>query len=374
MSFFAGKTVLVTGGCGTVGRELVRQLLDLQPREIRVVDTNESEVFFLEQELLQHSRRNPESQVSSLCQLGDVRDADKLNRMFAGVDIVLHTAALKHVILCERAPFDAVQTNILGVRNVIEAALNNDVERVIFTSSDKAVNPTNVMGTSKLMGERLITAANSLRLQGRTIFSSTRFGNVLGSRGSVIPIFARQIQQGGPVTLTDRRMTRFIMTLEESCRLVLSAAEKARGGEVFVTKMPVIQIADLAEVMIQELSGQYGYSPDRIVTSEIGAKPGEKLYEELMSDEETRRTIELQEMFAVLPAFRSVYEEISYEYEDIVSQQLDEAYVSSPENAMTREELARYCVQHDLLSPWMAQPALIPLACSPIDTEKRRAA
>lgn len=374
MSFFSGKTVLVTGGCGTVGRELVRQLLDLQPREIRVVDTNESEVFFLEQELLQHSRRNPQCQVNSLCQLGDVRDADKLNRMFAGVDIVLHTAALKHVILCERAPFDAVQTNILGVRNVIEAALNNDVERVIFTSSDKAVNPTNVMGTSKLMGERLITAANSLRLQGRTIFSSTRFGNVLGSRGSVIPIFARQIEQGGPVTLTDRRMTRFIMTLQESCRLVLSAAEKARGGEVFVTKMPVIQIADLAEVMIQALSGQYGFSPDQIATSEIGAKPGEKLYEELMSEEETRRTIELKEMFAVLPAFRSVYEEISYEYDDIVSHQLDEAYVSSPENAMSQDDLSRYCVQHELLSPWASVPAVIPIARPQEDSEERCAA
>jgi FlaA1/EpsC-like NDP-sugar epimerase len=360
-SFFSGKTVLVTGGCGTVGRELVRQLLSLEPREIRVVDTNESEVFFLEQELQDHRRRNPDNRTASLCQLGDVRDAEKLNRMFSGVDIVLHTAALKHVILCERAPFDAVQTNILGVRNVIEAALNNDVERVIFTSSDKAVNPTNVMGTSKLMGERLFTAANSLKMQRRTIFSSTRFGNVLGSRGSVIPIFARQIEQGGPVTLTDARMTRFIMTLEESCRLVLSAAEKARGGEVFVTKMPVIRIADLARVMIEELADDAGYRPSQIPVTEIGAKPGEKLYEELMSDEETRRTVELAEMFAVLPAFRSVYEEIGYDYADIVSTDVRDAYVSSPENALSIEELRAYCEQHELLTPWKRRPAVLPL-------------
>jgi FlaA1/EpsC-like NDP-sugar epimerase len=361
-SFFSGKTVLVTGGCGTVGRELVRQLLQLAPREIRVVDTNESEVFFLEQELQDFRRRNPHSRTASLCQLGDIRDADKLNRMFAGVDIVLHTAALKHVILCERAPFDAVQTNILGVRNVIEAALNNDVERVIFTSSDKAVNPTNVMGTSKLMGERLFTAANSLKMQRRTIFSSTRFGNVLGSRGSVIPIFARQIEQGGPVTLTDARMTRFIMTLEESCRLVLSAAEKARGGEVFVTKMPVIRIADLARVMITELAEDAGFRPAQIPVTEIGAKPGEKLYEELMSDEETRRTVELSEMFAVLPAFRSVYEEIGYDYEDLVSTEVRDAYVSSPDNALSLQELHAYCDQHDLLTPWKRRPATLPLS------------
>ncbi|MFN9718090.1 MAG: polysaccharide biosynthesis protein [Planctomycetota bacterium] len=352
MTFFTNKTILVTGGCGTVGREIVRQLLDHAPKELRVVDTNESEIFFLEQELQDYRRRNPSSKVSSLCQIGDIRDADKLNMMCSGVDIVLHTAALKHVILCERAPFDAVQTNIMGVKNVIQAALANDVERVIFTSSDKAVNPTNVMGTTKLMGERLITAANSLKMNRRTIFSSTRFGNVLGSRGSVIPIFARQIENGGPVTLTDRRMTRFIMTLEESCRLVLSAAEKARGGEVFVTKMPVIQIADLARVMIDELAGQYGFDAARMPVTEIGSKPGEKLYEELMSDEETRRTVELNEMFAVLPAFRSVYEDINYDYDDIVTKTVTDPYVSSPANSMSIASLKTFCAEQELLAPY----------------------
>lgn len=360
MSFFFNKTVLVTGGCGTVGREIVRQLLDHAPREIRVVDTNESEIFFLEQELMDHRRHNPGSNTSNLCQIGDIRDADKLNMMCAGVDIVLHTAALKHVILCERAPFDAVQTNIMGVKNVIQAALLNDVERVIFTSSDKAVNPTNVMGTSKLMGERLITAANSLKMGRRTIFSSTRFGNVLGSRGSVIPIFARQIEAGGPVTLTDKRMTRFIMTLEESCRLVLSAAEKARGGEVFVTKMPVIQIADLARLMIDELAPHYGHSAAKMGLTEIGSKPGEKLYEELMSEEETRRTVELTEMFAVMPAFRSVYEDIAYDYADLVSTTVTDPYVSSPANSLPLETLRAFCIENELLNPFMRQ--ILPVA------------
>ncbi len=358
MSFFSHKTVLVTGGCGTVGREIVRQLLDHSPTELRVIDSNESEIFFLEQELLTHQRQNPLPKISSHCQVGDIRDADKLMMMCEGVDIVLHTAALKHVVLCERAPFDAVQTNIMGVRNVINAALANNVERVIFTSSDKAVNPTNVMGTSKLMGERLITAANSLKRKHRTIFSSTRFGNVLGSRGSVIPIFARQIQNGGPVTLTDKRMTRFIMTLQESCRLVLAAAELAKGGEVFVTKMPVIQIADLARVMVDELAGAYGFDPMEVAITEIGSKAGEKLYEELMSDEETRRTVELTEMFSVLPAFRNVYEDIAYDYTDIVRTSVDQAYVSSPENSMSRESLQMFCRVNGLLDEYVkAAPA-----------------
>ena len=356
MSFFTNKTILVTGGCGTVGREIVRQLLEHAPKELRVIDSNESEIFFLEQELIQHARQTPLSRIASHCQVGDIRDADKLMMMCEGVDVVLHTAALKHVILCERAPFDAVQTNIMGVRNVIQAALACNVERVIFTSSDKAVNPTNVMGTSKLMGERLFTAANSLKMNRRTIFSSTRFGNVLGSRGSVIPIFARQIENGGPVTLTDRRMTRFIMTLEDSCRLVLLAAEKAKGGEVFVTKMPVIQIADLAQVMVDELAEQYGFNPSAMPITEIGSKPGEKLYEELMSDEETRRTVELEEMFAVMPAFRSVYEDIAYDYDDLVNSDVTDPYVSSPDNSMSLEALRLYCLQHDLLQPYRLNP------------------
>ena len=356
MSFFTNKTILVTGGCGTVGREIVRQLLEHAPKELRVIDSNESEIFFLEQELIQHARQTPLSRIASHCQVGDIRDADKLMMMCEGVDVVLHTAALKHVILCERAPFDAVQTNIMGVRNVIQAALACNVERVIFTSSDKAVNPTNVMGTSKLMGERLITAANSLKMNRRTIFSSTRFGNVLGSRGSVIPIFARQIENGGPVTLTDRRMTRFIMTLEDSCRLVLLAAEKAKGGEVFVTKMPVIQIADLAQVMVDELAEQYGFNPSAMPITEIGSKPGEKLYEELMSDQETRRTVELEEMFAVMPAFRSVYEDIAYDYDDLVNSDVTDPYVSSPDNSMSLEALRLYCLQHDLLQPYRLNP------------------
>jgi FlaA1/EpsC-like NDP-sugar epimerase len=264
--------------------------------------------------------------------------------------VIFHAAALKHVVMCERSPFEAVQTNIHGVQNVVQAAYENGVKRVIFTSSDKAVNPTNVMGTSKLMGERLITAANASQLDGGTIFASTRFGNVLGSNGSVIPIFMKQIAKGGPVTLTDEDMSRFVMTISEAVRLVIDSAEIAQGGEVLITKMPVIRISDLAQVMIEEVAPVYGYDPDHIALRVIGTKPGEKLYEELMSDEETRRAVELSNYFSVLPAFKGLYKNIEYHYENLVSDQVTNPYVSARETPMNKLELRNFLVDNRLLA------------------------
>ena len=341
-SFFADKRVLVTGACGTVGRELIRQLLEEQRvEELVALDNNESELFFLEQRYQQFS--------NSHYFLADVRDADKLCRKMQGVDIVFHTAAFKHVILCERSPFEAVQTNILGVNNIIDAAIANGVKRVIFTSSDKAVNPTNVMGTSKLMGERIMTAANSNQRNRGPIFASTRFGNVLGSRGSVIPIFREQIKKGGPVTLTDTEMTRFIMSIHEAVQLVIDSSYLSRGGEVFVTKMPVIRIKDLAEVMINELAPEYGFNPQDIDIEIIGSKPGEKMYEELMSLEETRRSWELKRYFVVKPAFRGIYHNIDYQYSDMVSKTVDNPYHSGNEKTLSKLELTAFLKRNKLL-------------------------
>lgn len=335
--------ILVTGSCGTVGSGLVDYLVKhLNKAEVYCLDNNESQLFFQEQKYINNVR------VKVL--LGDIRDLERMRAAMQGVDIVFHAAALKHVVMCERSPMDSVQSNILGVNHIVQAASEANVKKVIFTSSDKAVNPTNVMGTSKLMGERLITAANANQLSGNTIFASTRFGNVLGSNGSVIPIFRRQIEMGGPITLTDPEMTRFVMSIEQAVRLLVESAEMARGGEVFITKMPVIKISDLAKVMIEELSSDYGYDSDSIEVTEIGCKPGEKLYEELMSDEETRRAVELRDYFSVLPAFRGLYRDIEYNYQSIVSEDVNNPYISQEEPAMSRDDLKLFLRKYNLLS------------------------
>lgn len=339
--FLKGKCVLVTGSCGTIGRELVSQLLaDYGVGELIGIDNNESELFFEEQRFLGYPAH---------FFLADVRDRQKLARKMVGVDIVFHTAAFKHVVLCERSPFEAVQTNILGIQNVVESATEAEVERVIFTSSDKAVNPTNVMGTSKLMGERLMTAANSNKRGNGPVFASTRFGNVLGSRGSVIPIFREQIRKGGPVTLTDPEMSRFIMSIEQAVQLVVDSAYLAKGGEVFVTKMPVIRIQDLAVVMIQELAPKYGHDPSRIDIEIIGTKPGEKAYEELMTLEEVRRALELPRYFALYPAFSSLYGEIEYTYPEIIRGKVDKPYHSANEPPLNPEDLRRFLYENRLI-------------------------
>ena len=339
---FNSKRILVTGACGTIGHELTRQLLNTyQMDELVALDNNESELFFLEQEFAEFPNAH--------FFLADIRDKDKLCRITDGIDIIFHTAAYKHVILCERSPLEAVQTNIIGVQNIIDAAIENKVEKVLFTSSDKAVNPTNVMGTSKLMGERLISAANSSSRRDETIFSSTRFGNVLGSRGSVIPIFREQILKGGPVTLTDPAMTRFIMSIQDAVQMVIDSALLACGGEVFVTKMDSIFIKDLAEVMIQELSAVHGFKPDDIEILVIGTKPGEKMYEELLNTEETRRAWELERYFAILPAFRSIYRDVNYDYKEIISKEVNNPYHSDNESPLPKGALAAFLKENQLL-------------------------
>ena len=332
--FYRNKKIVVTGAAGTVGKELVRQLLDAGCDEVRALDNAETNLFFVEQEF-QNSRLQ--------CFLCDICNQEHISHFFEGADYVFHVAAYKHVPACERHPDIAVQNNILGVQSIISAARSCGVRRVLFTSSDKAVNPTNVMGTSKLMGERLFTAANVLNTQdSQTIYASTRFGNVAGSSGSVVQIFEDQIRKGAPITITHNEMTRFMMTLEESVSLVRESLAIAKGGEVFVTKMPVIRIIDLARGMIELLAPVYGRDPKDIPIKVVGIRPGEKLYEELTTDEELARTVEMEKMFVVLPAFRNIYKKIDYEIYDREGKPADRVYNSAIEKVQDYEQVVAF--------------------------------
>ena len=341
--FFADRTILITGGVGTVGRALLDKVLACSPREVRVLDNTETGLFMLADELRGRDEVN--------CFLGDVRDPVKLEAVLGGVDMIFHAAAFKHVVLSEYNPFEAVQTNILGVQNIIQQAIRAKVKRVIFTSSDKAANPTNVMGTSKLMGERLITAANIVSQDPNRVFSSTRFGNVLGSRGSVVPVFARQIAAGGPLTLTDPRMTRFIMTTDQAADLILRAAFLARGGEVFVSKMPATRIPDLARVMVEELAPAYGYDPAKLEIQEIGAKPGEKLYEELLTEDEAGHSLELNDLFVTVPAFRGLYRQQDYDFPGARTADR-RPYTSAEAQCLDIDQLRRFVRDNKILEPF----------------------
>ena len=286
--YYKNKVLLVTGGAGSIGSEITKKVLEYNPSVIRVLDNNETALFELEEELNSNKLR---------VFYGDVRDKDRLKRAFDNVDIIFHAGALKHVPLCEFNPFDAVKTNIIGTQNVLDVALDRDVEKVIFVSTDKAVNPINVMGATKLLAERLTISANHYTGDKDTIFSCVRFGNVLNSRGSVIPVFKIQIKNGGPVKITDKEMTRFIMGIPEAVELILKAGQMAKGEDIFILKMPSTNIMDLAEVMIENLAKIYDQIPEEIEIEIIGKRVGEKMYEELMTADESLYAIDDGELF-----------------------------------------------------------------------------
>jgi len=339
----ADRRILLTGVAGTVGGELARQLLDEHGvAHLLAIDNSEHGVFQTNRAMGDDSR--------FACVLGDVRDPNAMRRLMRDVDTVFHASAYKHVAACERSPQEAVATNILATQNVVDAAIEAGVQRVIFTSTDKAVAPSTVMGATKLVAERIVTAANASLGAIGPVLASTRFGNVLGSSGSVIPIFRQQIKQGGPVTVTDPVMTRFVMSLADAVRLVIDTACLARGGEVFVTKMPVIRITDLAHVMIQELAPRYGHDPASVNVQFIGAFPGERLSEGLLDVNEVGRSIELERYYVTLPPMRQRRVGVSYDdYPDTVSKSVAEAYESATQPTMDQQQLLAFLNANDLL-------------------------
>jgi FlaA1/EpsC-like NDP-sugar epimerase len=269
MNIFKGQKILVTGGCGSIGSEIVSQLISHKPAEIRVYDNNEFGHFNLSQKL--------NSPIVKYI-IGDIRDRDRLRKCLRGVAIVLHCGAYKHVPYCEENPQEAVSVNVIGTENVIEASLETGVRKLIGISTDKSVNPINTMGATKLLAEKLLINSG---------FSVVRFGNVLNSSGSVIPIFKRQIESGGPVTITHRDMTRFMMSIGEAVTLVLKSTERAKGRDLFILDMQHVLIYALALEMIKEHTG----SEDGMEIKFIGVRPGEKIHELLMTEEEEQIAI-----------------------------------------------------------------------------------
>lgn len=276
-----GKVILVTGGTGSFGRKFTEMLLATwQPRKLIIFSRDE-----LKQSEMQREFHAPCMRYF----IGDVRDLDRLRRAMHGVDLVVHAAALKQVPACEYNPFEAVKTNILGAQHVIEAAIDCGVKQVIAISSDKAVNPVNLYGATKLCAEKLFIQGNAYAGQGGTRLSCARYGNVVGSRGSVIPLFIQQ-RTNGTITVTDKRMTRFWMTLEQGVEFVIRCIGVMRGGEIFVPKLPSMRILDLVEAVAPGCQVRF-----------TGIRSGEKIHEVLVSEDEAHHSIEFDDMYLIQP-------------------------------------------------------------------------
>ncbi|MHC8517592.1 UDP-N-acetylglucosamine 4,6-dehydratase (inverting) [Sporosarcina sp. ITBMC105] len=281
-SVLQGKTILVTGGTGSFGKKFIKRILTEEIKKVIVFSRDELKQYEMKQEFTDPRIR---------FFIGDVRDKDRLYRAFDGVDIVIHAAAMKHVDACEYNPFEAVKTNIHGAQNVIEAAIDRGVEKVIALSTDKAASPVNLYGATKLASDKLFVAANSYVGEKHSKFSVVRYGNVVGSRGSVVPFF-KKIKNTGRIPITDPRMTRFWITLDQGVQFVLDNLERMQGGEIFVPKIPSMKVTDLAKAIAPECEMEI-----------IGIRPGEKLHEAMIMEDDARHTREYKTYYVIQPEF-----------------------------------------------------------------------
>ncbi|WP_313892577.1 UDP-N-acetylglucosamine 4,6-dehydratase (inverting) [Psychrobacillus sp.] len=282
MNILKNKTVLVTGGTGSFGKMFTREALSLGAKKVIVFSRDELKQYEMRQEF-------EDSRIRFF--IGDVRDKDRLYRAFEGVDIVIHAAAMKHVEACEYNPFEAVKTNIHGAQNIIEAAIDKGVEKVIALSTDKAAAPVNLYGATKLASDKLFIAANAYVGEKHTKFSVVRYGNVVGSRGSVVPFF-KKIKETGILPITDERMTRFWITLDQGVQFVIDNLERMHGGELFVPKIPSMNIIDLAKAIGPECE-----------INIVGIRPGEKLHETMITEDDARHTVEFDDYYVIAPEF-----------------------------------------------------------------------
>lgn len=292
MSILTKKSILVTGGSGSIGTAIVKKAIFDKAKLIRVFSNDENGLYEMESEF--SDNKNIEFVI------GNIHNEETVSEIVKGIDIVFHAAALKHVDRCELYPLETINVNLIGTKNIVKAAQKENVKRLIFISTDKAVNPIGVMGSTKLLGEKLI-AAEAFHNKSNTVFASVRFGNVFNTRGSILPRIEKQIKNGGPITLTDKRMKRFFMTKDDAVNLIISATELAKGGETFVLKMPLVRLEDLFEAMKETLAPKYGHKPSQIKTKITGIRPGEKLIEYLLTRFEVENVLETKDFFIIPP-------------------------------------------------------------------------
>jgi UDP-glucose 4-epimerase len=329
---FKEKTLMITGGTGSFGTTVLKRFLSTKVREVRIFSRDEKK-----QEEMRITLNNPKLKFY----IGDVRDYDSIHQAMKGVDYVFHAAALKQVPSCEFYPLEAVRTNVLGSENVMEAAISRGVARVVMLSTDKAVYPINAMGLSKAMMEKFMVAKARMQREGETVLCATRYGNVMASRGSVIPLFVSQIEEGKPLTITDPNMTRFLMSLDDSVDLVLYAFKHGKQGDVFVQKAPASTVADLAQALKEIFSSA---NPLQV----IGTRHGEKLYETLISREEMAKAEDMGEYYRIPSDNRDLnYAQYFSEGTEKISH-LDD-YTSHNTERLNVEQLKQMLLQLDFI-------------------------
>ncbi len=308
-----GKTILITGGTGSFGKQFVQRVVEqYEPKKLIIFSRDELKQFEMQ------SLFSPVDYPFIRFFIGDIRDSNRLEMALRGVDIVIHAAALKHVPIAEYNPFECIHTNVIGAENLVRASLKCGVEKVIALSTDKAVSPINLYGASKLAADKIFVAANNIRGDDPTIFSVVRYGNVVGSRGSVVPFFQKLIKDGSQsLPITDKEMTRFWITLNQGVDFVLSNLALMNGGEVFVPKIPSMKIVDLAKALQSNLE-----------THSIGIRPGEKLHEWMLTSDESLNTIELEDRYVILPSFIKQWKS------DCSFKELEDRFVYSSETNM----------------------------------------
>ncbi len=298
---FDNKKILITGGAGSIGSALIKEMLKYDVNVIRVFDLSENEMSKVKNAFINEKRLR--------YLIGDIKDLNRLKTAMEGIDIVIHLAAMKHVYACEYNPFEAIKTNIEGLQNVIDCARNENVEKVIFSSTDKAAYPLSVMGITKLLGEKLVSLAEYYKGDKKTLFASVRFGNVFGSNGSVVPLFKKQIKEGEPIIITDEKMTRFVITMSEAVDLICRAIKLVRGGETFIWKMKTLKVIDLARAMINK------YANNKEIKMIIAGKgEGEKIHEQIISEEELSRAVEVDDLYVIFPVID--YSRVRDRYQD----------------------------------------------------------